>query len=98
MKLEENGKASSSKRTRHFNMKYFYVTDLIERKELSIKYCPTDEMGADYMTKPTLGAKFEKFRNRIMNLVSHPVVGQQECVGVNLYTWNPTTGTMVSSA
>jgi hypothetical protein len=34
MKLEANGKASSGKRTQHFNIKYFYFTDLIERKEV----------------------------------------------------------------
>ena len=34
MKLEANGKASSGKRTRHFNIKYFYITDLIEQNEL----------------------------------------------------------------
>eukprot|EP00978_Attheya_sp_CCMP212_P032491 scaffold127229_cov35-Attheya_sp.AAC.1 len=28
MKLEANGKSSSGKHTRHFNIKYFYVTDL----------------------------------------------------------------------
>jgi hypothetical protein len=30
MKIEQNGKSSSGKRTRHFNIRYFYVTDLIE--------------------------------------------------------------------
>jgi len=68
MKLEQNGKASSGKRTRHFNIKYFFITDLIARKELSIKYCPTDDMLGDYMTKPNTGSKFTKFRKRIMNL------------------------------
>jgi hypothetical protein len=28
MKLEINGKESSSKRTRHFNIKYFFITDV----------------------------------------------------------------------
>ena len=67
MKLEANGKASSGKRTRHFDIKYFYITDLIRRNELEIEYCPTDDMIADYMTKPLVGAKFEKFRKIIMN-------------------------------
>jgi hypothetical protein len=70
MKLEQNGKASSGKRTRHFDIKYFYITDLIENKEVTIKYCPTDSMIADYMTKPLTGAKFTKFRNKIMNIQS----------------------------
>jgi hypothetical protein len=30
MKLEQNGKASSGKRTQHFNIKFFYITDLID--------------------------------------------------------------------
>jgi hypothetical protein len=68
MRLEQNGKASSGKRTRHFNIKYFYITCLIEGKEVTIKYCPTDEMIADYMTKPLTGEKFTKFRKMIMNL------------------------------
>jgi Reverse transcriptase (RNA-dependent DNA polymerase) len=68
MKLEMNGKNSSGKRTRHFNIKYFYITNLIERKEASIQFCPTDKMISDYLTKPTTGAKFHKFRSAIMNL------------------------------
>jgi hypothetical protein len=34
MKLEMNGKASSGKRTRQFDIKFFYLTDLIKRGEL----------------------------------------------------------------
>ena len=67
MKLEENGRMSASKRTRHFNIRYFYVTDLIQRKEVMIKYCPTEEMMADYFTKPLVGSTFEKMRAWIMN-------------------------------
>jgi hypothetical protein len=67
MKLEANGKSSSGKRTRHFNIKYFYVTDLVKRGEVILEYCPTDKMTGDYMTKPLVGAKFTFFRNQIMN-------------------------------
>jgi hypothetical protein len=62
MKMEVKGKSSSGKRTRHLEIKYFYATDLIERKEIEVKYCPTDSMIADYMTKPVTGSKFNKFR------------------------------------
>lgn len=68
MKLEQNGRASASKRTRHFSITYFFVTNLIEQEEVKIEYCPTDQMGADYLTKPLAGSIFNKFRNRIMNL------------------------------
>jgi hypothetical protein len=82
MKLGENGKASSGKRTRHFDIKSFYVTDLVDRKELKIEYCSTEAMIADYMTKPLTGGKFKLFRDRIMNLSGkHHRIEQQECVG-----------------
>ncbi|KAL7570585.1 hypothetical protein ACA910_017636 [Epithemia clementina (nom. ined.)] len=66
MKLEMNGKASSGKRTRHLNIKYFFITDQIEKEQVKIEYCPTDELWADYMTKPLMGSKFKKFREQIM--------------------------------
>ncbi|KAL7571371.1 hypothetical protein ACA910_007683 [Epithemia clementina (nom. ined.)] len=68
MKLEANGKASSGKRTRHLNIKYFFITDQIEKEQVKIEYCPTDELWADYMTKPLMGSKFKKFRERIMGM------------------------------
>ena len=83
MKLQNNGKVSSGKRTRHFDIKLFYITDLINRDEVEVRYCPTDEMIGDYMTKPLMGTKFKLFRDLIMNLSDkHHRIGQQECVGV----------------
>jgi hypothetical protein len=82
IKLAEKGKESSGKRTRHFEIKYFYVTDLVGRNEVKVIYCSTDEMVADYHTKPLTGWKFRFFRDLIMNLSGkHHRVKQQECVG-----------------
>ena len=78
MKMELNGKASSGKRTRHFDIKYYYITDLINRKLDQIKYCPTNDMIADYMTKPIVGSKFNMFWKKILGEI--PIVVQQECV------------------
>ena len=68
MLLEKNGKASSSKRTKHMNVRCYFVTDRIQKKELKVFCCPTDEMVADFFTKPLQGRKFKKFRNMIMNI------------------------------
>ncbi len=65
--LEKNGRASSSKRTRHINIRYFFVADRVARGEVSIAYCPTQEMLADFFTKPLQGSLFKTFRNQIMN-------------------------------
>ena len=64
--LENNGKKSSSKRTRAINIRYFFLTDQIEKGNLEVVYCPTDEMTADYQSKPLQGKKFKKFKQRIM--------------------------------
>ena len=66
--LEENGKKSSGKRTRHLNIRYFFLTDQVQKKNLSVVYCPTDAMTADYFTKPLQGAKFQKFRALILGM------------------------------
>ena len=80
--LQKNGKPSSGKRTRNFDIKLFCITDLISRNEVEVKYCPTDDMIGDYMSKPLSGAKFKVFRNPILNLSDkHHRIGQQECVG-----------------
>ena len=71
--LENNGKQSSSQRTRAINIRYFFITDQVKRKNVSIEYCPTKMMLADYMTKPLQGAQFKKFRDEILGdeIVSH---------------------------
>jgi hypothetical protein len=62
-----NGKAGFGKRTRHFDIKFFYLINLIKRGELQVKYCQINEMDADYITKLLVRAKFIKFRSCIMD-------------------------------
>jgi hypothetical protein len=69
IKLADNGKASSGKGTQHINIRYFFITDRIARKEIAIQYCPTKQMIADYFTKPLQGELFYKFRDQIMGVV-----------------------------
>jgi hypothetical protein len=73
MLLENNGKLSSSKRTRHLEIRFFFVTDNVKKKRIRIEYCPTDDMLGDFHTKPTQGSKFSRFRNRIMGKTGHDV-------------------------
>ena len=68
MLLEKNGKFSSSKRTKHMNVRYFFIMDRIKNKEVSLHHCGTESMIADYFTKPLQGKKFMDFRKVIMNL------------------------------
>ena len=66
MLLEQNGRQSSPKRTKHMDIRYFYVGDYIQNKTLSLHHCPTEEMLADYFTKPLQESLFVRLRNHIM--------------------------------
>ena len=64
--LEKNGRASSSKRTKHIEVWYYYVVGWIEKEDLSVVWCPTDKMIADILIKPLQGKVFHKFRDVLM--------------------------------
>ncbi len=70
MLLEKSGKASRGKHTRHINIRYFFITDRVNMKEVEIKWCPTKEMVADVMTTPLQGSHFRRLRNLIMGMAS----------------------------
>jgi len=70
MLLEKNGKASSSKRTKHINIRYFFITDRIGKGEVTLKWCPTGDMTGDYASKPLQGALFKDFRDQIMGVTA----------------------------
>jgi hypothetical protein len=65
---EKNGKASISKRTKHINIRYIFITDRVKKEEVSVVWCPTGGMIGDFPTKPLQGALFRKFRDQIMGV------------------------------
>jgi hypothetical protein len=67
--LEKNGKALSSKCTKHINIWYFFITDRVDKGDVSLVWCPTGDMIGDFMTKPLQGALFWKFRDQILGVV-----------------------------
>jgi hypothetical protein len=68
MLLEKNGKQSSSKRTKHIRVRYFFIKDRVANNDISIRHCPTGEMLADHFTKPLQGSLFRKFRADIQGI------------------------------
>ena len=65
--LVENGRALNE-RSRHINIKFFFVSDRVEKGEIVVKYMPTDDMIADLLTKPLQGEKFRAMRDKILGL------------------------------
>jgi hypothetical protein len=88
MLLERNGMRSSGKKTRHIEIRYYFITDNIRRGTASVEYCPTEDMYADFFTKPIQGSLFRKFKKGIMNIpdvtpTHSGVSDMQECAGTS---------------
>jgi hypothetical protein len=66
--IERNGRRSSTKRTRHMDVRFFYIKELVDSGTVSIEHCPTSNMLADFFTKPLQGQQFRRLRDQIMNL------------------------------
>jgi hypothetical protein len=64
--LHRNGTNSSSRNTRHINIHYFFFKDKIKLGEVEVVFCPSEEMIADFFTKPIQGKRFMDLRNIIM--------------------------------
>ena len=65
--LVENGRALNE-RSRHINIKFFFVSDRVEKGEIVVKYMPTDDMIADLLTNPLQGDKFRAMRDKILGI------------------------------
>jgi hypothetical protein len=66
IKMERNGKDSTTGRSRHIDIRHFFVKDRVDKREIEIEHCPTELMIADYFTKPLQGKQFKHFRDLIM--------------------------------
>ena len=88
IKLEKNGRNSCTGNLRHIGIRYFFVKDRVDKGEISIEYCPTEYMLADYFTKPLQGKVFRVFRRVIMGYETISWLRQQlktskKRVGIN---------------
>ena len=67
IKLAENGRSNSS-RTRHIAIRFFFISDRINSKEIVVEYMKTQDMIADILTKPMQGALFRRLRSLLLNM------------------------------
>eukprot|EP00934_Nitzschia_sp_Nitz4_P009475 Nitzschia sp. Nitz4//scaffold72_size95085//86078//87917//NITZ4_004773-RA/size95085-processed-gene-0.38-mRNA-1//-1//CDS//3329557414//9465//frame0 len=66
IKLEKNGWASAGQKSRHINIRYFFIKDRTKDEGITVVYCPTESMLADFFSKPLQGSLFKKFRDVIL--------------------------------
>ena len=48
-------------KSRHIEIKYHFIWDMVQKRAVKLKYVPTKEQVADVLTKPLLRVKFECF-------------------------------------
>ena len=95
IKLEKNGRASAGKRSRHMNIRYFFVKDQLAQERITVRHCPTLAMLADFFTKPLQGALFRRFRDVVLgykhidSLTSDALFEPEERVGQNRVCASP---------
>jgi hypothetical protein len=63
------------KRTKHIEMRWHWIREMMNRKKITLRYLPISEMIADELIKPLPASAFSKFRT-MLNL-SHWLVGQK---------------------
>ena len=69
MMMTEKGD-STEKKAKHMRVRFAFIKEHIEKKDISLVYIPTGEMVADALTKPLCGKKFREFRSQLLN--EHP--------------------------
>jgi hypothetical protein len=79
MLLMKNGRLSSGKRTKHLEIRYFFVKDLLDRGIITLSHCLSGNMIADFFTKPIQGQRFQVLRNLILN-IDYPI-GHRSVLG-----------------
>ena len=52
-------------KTKHIEIRYNFIRDLVERKIVALKYIPTKHQNADIFAKPLDRSKFEALRQVI---------------------------------
>ncbi|KAI2513609.1 Reverse transcriptase (RNA-dependent DNA polymerase) [Fragilaria crotonensis] len=67
IKLETNGRISAGPKSRHIDIRYFWIKDRIKSAGVQIQHCPTLEMLADFFTKPLQGHLFRTFRDVLLD-------------------------------
>jgi hypothetical protein len=51
-------------KSKHIEIRYHYILDMVLRGAIKIQYVSTDEHVADVLTKPLSRVKFENFRDK----------------------------------
>jgi hypothetical protein len=60
IRFEKNGRKSCGPNSRHIDIRYFFIKDRLGLEDIDLQHCPTEQMLADFFTKPLQGSLFRK--------------------------------------
>ena len=52
-------------KSKHIEIKYHYIRDMVQRGAVKLQYVATEELISDVLTKPLARVKFEYFREKL---------------------------------
>jgi hypothetical protein len=87
IKLEMSERSSAGPKSRHLDIRYFWIKDITKRNDIKISHCPTLCMLAHFLTKPLEGLLFQTFRDALLGnqhvhtLLEAPATQSKEHVG-----------------
>ena len=65
-------------RSKHIEMRYHFIRDLVQRGALKLQYIRIDEQIADILTKPLTVLKFVYFRDKL-GIAENYSLAEREC-------------------
>ena len=66
IKLEVNGRTSAGAKSRHLDIRYFWIKENLENMGINVRHCRTLQMLADFLTKPQQGSLFRVMRDVLL--------------------------------
>jgi hypothetical protein len=65
-------------RSKHIDIKYYFIRDKVQEEEVKLEYIPTDEKTTDFLTKPLSRIKFAYFRENMGIVEITPLAEREE--------------------
>jgi hypothetical protein len=65
-------------RSKHIDMRYQYIRDLVERKNVKLQYIATRKQVADILTKPLTSRQFVQLRGNL-GVAENDSLAEREC-------------------
>ena len=55
----------SHQRSKHTDIRYHFIREVLNKEDITLQYCPTSDMVADVLTKPSTKFQLHKFKDYI---------------------------------